>query len=653
VALESGSSSAGNRRARKIHGRRSELILHFSGVDPHDPALLSKHQTRFTESDLGPFRPVYRKYLQALLDNGYERLAKIPYAFGVTKYGAPIVPEMRQVFRHRYDANGPHPAPDPFNLGPEAFALPTDQLPKASPRISLLLFEAWKRRDLLKDSFDVYSRDGREGLLAWYASVGERVVGVGKEFVEGDRRELAAYSRSKERQSADRTNSAWLPALWGLRRAVAVAGLRAFDSSRKSARMRRLYYRIPEHSRASLHRKLLRTIGTLSLWSRPEFAAPVAAEATTTAGINLIGYFRGEFSIGECARAFAKAALENGPRVSLVNFDGGVLDRCGDHRFDKYLTVRPSYPVNLCFVNADQTPLLFDTLRPALKGRYNVGFWFWELEKFPAAWKGALQRVDEVWVSSAFVRNAVSGAAGEKPVRWIPYPIEVSLSRPYTRQEFGLDAAPFTFLFNFDYYSFVERKNPAALIAAFKLAFPTDRGVSLVLKSSGEARAPDATAALRRLAGSDTRVVFLDASLDRESMWGLLSVADAYVSLHRSEGLGLGLAESMFLGKPVIGTAYSGNMDFMNNENSFLVDFRLVDVPEGAYPHSAGQKWAEPDIESAAHWMRKVRDDSELRTIRAARGQAFVRDNLNERKASEAMAKELARITELLEVKSI
>jgi hypothetical protein len=208
-------------RGRFTAGGSELAFFHFSGVDPHDPALLSKHQTRFTEDDLGPFRPAYRKYLQALLDNGYERISKIPYAFGVTKYGAPIVPEMRQVFRHRYDANGPHPAADPFNLGPQAFALPTDQLPKASPRISLLLFEAWKRRDLLKDSFDVYSRDGREGLLAWYASVGERVVGVGKEFVEGDRMRLAAYSRSKERQSADRANSAWLPALWGLRRAVA------------------------------------------------------------------------------------------------------------------------------------------------------------------------------------------------------------------------------------------------------------------------------------------------------------------------------------------------------------------------------------------------------------------------------------------------
>ena len=134
-------------------------------------------------------------------------------------------------------------------------------------------------------------------------------------------------------------------------------------------------------------------------------------------------------------------------------------------------------------------------------------------------------------------------------------------------------------------------------------------------------------------------------------MWGLLSVADAYVSLHRSEGLGLGLAESMYLGKPVIGTAYSGNLDFMKQDNSLLVDFRLVDVPEGAYPHAAGQRWAEPDIEIAVQCMRSMRDDSELRTTIAQRGQAYIRTHLNAQTASAAMAAELARIGQLQRMK--
>jgi len=622
-------------------------FFHFSGIDPHDAALLSKHQTRFTAADLGPFQPEYQRYLQDLLDNGYDRLSKVPYAYGVTKSGAPIVPEMRQVFRHRHDANTANPAPDPFALGPDAFSAPTDRLPKTPPRIPLLLFEAWKRRDLLKESFDVHGEEGREALLAWYTSVGERVVGVGQEYVVGARQELEQYVRNRKGRSFATSSGAEPRFVRGAKRALSVSGLRAFDALRKSPRLRRLYYQIPPDPRRKLHRGLLRTIGKLALWSTPDLGNTTASDKAAEHGINLVGYFRGEFSIGECARSFAHATLRNGPPVALVNFEGGVVDRCGDRRFDRYLSPRARFPVNLCFVNADQTSLLFDTLSSVVKERYNIGFWFWELESFPAAWQGALDLVDEVWVSSCFVQRAVSSAAGGKPVRLIPYPIEVTLSRPYTRGEFGLSEEPFTFLFNFDYYSFVERKNPAALIKAFRKAFADVRDVSLVLKTTGAQRAPDAVAALKHLAATDPRIVFLDNNLEREAMWGLLSIADAFVSLHRSEGLGLGLAESMLLGKPVIGTGYSGNMDFMNAENSLLVDYRLVNVPEGAYPHSAGQQWADPDIDNAAECMRRIRNDAELRNTIAERGQAFVRAHLNERTASEAIAAELARITKL------
>ena len=542
----------------------SELaFFHFSGVDPHDASLLSKHQTRFTASDLGPFQPEYHRYLQDLLDNGYDRLSKEPYAYGVTRAGDPIVPEMRQVFRHRHDTNGPSPVKDPFSLGPEAFSAPTDRLPQGSPRIPILLFEAWKRRDLLKESFDVHSEEGREALLAWYTSVGEAVLGVGKEYVAGARQELEQYTRNRKGRSSAPASRDQMPFVRDAQRALSIAGLRAFDTMRKNPRLRRVYHRIPEQPRGKLHRALLSTIGKFSLWSAPDFGSD-AADVTTENGINLVGYFQGEFSIGECARSFADATMRNGPPVALVNFQGGVVDRCGDHRFDQYLSPRPRFPVNVCFVNADQTGLLFDTLPSVVEKRYNIGFWFWELEKFPAAWQDALDRVDEVWVSSAFVQRSVSSAAGGKPVRLIPYPIEVSLSRPYSREEFGLADKPFTFLFNFDYYSFVERKNPAALVKAFKQAFPDELDVSLVLKTTGAERGPDAVATLRRLADADPRIVFLDRNLEREAMWGLLSIADCYVSLHRSEGLGLGLAESMILGKPVIGTGYSGNMDFMN-----------------------------------------------------------------------------------------
>ncbi|HQR54142.1 MAG TPA: glycosyltransferase, partial [Burkholderiales bacterium] len=635
-------------RGRYTAAGQEIAFFHFSGIDPHDPELLSKHQTRFSEGDLGPFRLAYRKYLQSLLGNGYDRYSMTPYAFGTTRSGAPIVPEMRQVFRRRYDIGAPEPTKDPFGLGPDAFDKPSEQLSKVSPRISMLLYEAWKRRDLLKESFDMHSREGREGLLAWYTSIGERVVGVGPAFVEGSRRELERYRARSTSSSASEAQAAPVPLVGPVRRKFSAFALRAFDSVRQSPRMRRLYYRLPPQFRATTHRALLRAISKLSLWSAPDFSATAAIDGSRADGLNLVGYFRGEFSIGECARAFAQATLGKGPPVALLNFAAGPTDRMGDRRFDQFLAPRPVYPVNLCFVNADQTPVLFDHLGSVLRNRYNIGYWFWELEKFPAAWQKALSLVDEVWVGSSFVQRAVSEVAGPKPVRLVPYPIDIRLQRRYARAEFGLAEEPFTFVFNFDYFSFIERKNPAGLVRAFKLAFPRDRDVTLVMKSTGDGRAPEAAAQLRRLAAGDPRIVFLDRHLDRESMLGLLSVADAYVSLHRSEGLGLGLAESMFLGKPAIATAYSGNLDFMNNDDSCLVDFRLVDVPANAYPHAEGQHWAEPDLDSAAHWMRRIREDAEFRTSVARRGQEFVHTHMSEASASAAIAHELERIVAAL-----
>ena len=641
-----------NDRGRYTAAGQEIAFFHFSGIDPHDPELLSKHQTRFSEADLGPFRPVYRRYLETLLGNGYDRYSKISYAFGATRSGAPIVPEMRQVFRHRYDIGATEPAKDPFGLGPEAFDKPAEQLSKVTPRVSMLLYEAWKRRDLLKESFDMHSREGREGLLAWYTSIGERVVGVGAEFVEGSRRELEQYGARARSELTSEARGVRVPMIGPARRKLSALALRAFDSVRQSPRLRRLYYRLPPHFRSTTHRALLRAISKLSLWSAPDFSATAAIAGPHSDGLNLVGYFRGEFSIGECARAFAQATLRNGPQVALLNFAAGPTDRMSDRRFDQFLAPRPVYPVNLCFVNADQTPVLFDHLGSVLRNRYNIGYWFWELEKFPAAWQEALSLVDEVWVGSTFVQHAVSRVAGTRPVRLVPYPIDISLKQQYGRADFDLPEEPFTFVFNFDYFSFIERKNPAGLLRAFKLAFPRDRDVALVMKSTGDSRAPKAAADLRRLAAGDPRIVFLDRHLDRDSMLGLLSVADAYVSLHRSEGLGLGLAESMFLGKPAIATAYSGNLDFMNNDDSCLVDFRLVDVPADAYPHAEGQHWAEPDLDSAAHWMRRLREDAEFRSTVARRGQEFVQTHMSEARASDVIAHELERILALLKSRS-
>jgi glycosyltransferase involved in cell wall biosynthesis len=147
-----------------------------------------------------------------------------------------------------------------------------------------------------------------------------------------------------------------------------------------------------------------------------------------------------------------------------------------------------------------------------------------------------------------------------------------------------------------------------------------------VIKSINGGHRPERVRALEELIMGDDRIMIKDDFLNRDQVSGLESVVDAFVSLHRGEGLGLGLAESMYLGKPVIGTAYSGNLEFMNRENSCLVDYELIPVAKGDYLYDDERfKWADPDIEHAAHYMSRVADDAEFRNRIAARGQSDVR----------------------------
>ncbi len=237
--------------------------------------------------------------------------------------------------------------------------------------------------------------------------------------------------------------------------------------------------------------------------------------------------------------------------------------------------------------------------------------------------------MDEVWTASEFAALSVRTAT-RKRVRVVPLPVSVSLSRPYTRAEFGLPEDRFVFLFTLDFHSFLARKNATGLVAAFRAAFPAgDERVVLLIKTTNGHDRPAEVAHLREAIDGDARIELRDGYLGREDVFGLESVADAYVSLHRSEGFGLGLAESMYLGKPVIGTAYSGNLEFMTPENSCLVGYRLVDVRDGEYPYAYGQVWAEPDLDHAARLMRRLADDPAFAAALGRRAAADIRATLS------------------------
>jgi glycosyltransferase involved in cell wall biosynthesis len=363
-------------------------------------------------------------------------------------------------------------------------------------------------------------------------------------------------------------------------------------------------------------------------------------------GINLVGFAFGEFGLADNLRALAMACLAGGIPFVVRDVDMRLKTRQADRAMGPYIADELRHACSVFCLNPDMLkPVRYLMKSGTANERYNVGFWFWELEQIPREWTSDIERIDEVWVATEFVRDAMRSATS-KPVIKVPTPIQVNISRPYSRAEFGLPDDKFLFLFSFDFNSFIMRKNPEGAIVAFKSAFASGRrDVGLVIKSINGANRPERLHALQGIIGHDERVIITDGFLSRDQVFGLESVVDAYVSLHRAEGLGLGMAESMYLGKPVIGTAYSGNLEFMDADNSCLVDYQLVPIRKGEYLYDDERfRWAEPDLAQASQWMTRLVDDVEFRTRIARRGQQDIQSRFTHANAAALMR---GRLTEL------
>jgi glycosyltransferase involved in cell wall biosynthesis len=344
--------------------------------------------------------------------------------------------------------------------------------------------------------------------------------------------------------------------------------------------------------------------------SAPPHSRQAHAKAQTQ-GIDLHGFLSRWLGLGECARLYARALLESGFPVSLHDVDIDIPHARHDRTLTEHFRSSPEYRRDLIFVNPDHWE---DALRRIFaggsgRGRYVIGYWFWELEHFPQAWLPALDRVDEIMVSSEFVERALRRVT-DKPVTRVPLPIVLGEDSGLRRHHFGIDEHSYVFFCSFDFNSSIARKNPYAVIKAFCLAFPRgDEKVSLLIKSFNGHRDVVLLTQLAAAAASDHRIILRDDMLERCDLQALHRCVDVHVSLHRSEGFGLGMAEAMAMGKPVIATSYSGNMEYMTPDNSCLVDFDMVPVREGEYQHGKGQCWAEPDPAHAAQHMRKLYED--------------------------------------------
>jgi len=353
-------------------------------------------------------------------------------------------------------------------------------------------------------------------------------------------------------------------------------------------------------------------------------------------GLNLVGFFRAALGVGESVRCAARAADAVRLPAALIDLKLNCLNPSVDDSFASRLQTDNPHPVNVFHLDAQQSEEIDAHHGSAFRrGKYNIGYWAWELPEFPDGWVCQHRYFDEIWCPSEFARAAIA-AKVPKPVLAMPHAIDFPVPQGDCRSRFGLPADQFFFLFVYDLNSTQERKNPRAAIAAFREAFPSGGHVGLVIKTHNPERHPDALAEIREQLAGMANAHLICESLAPDALHALQQACDCFVSLHRAEGFGLNVAESMFLGKPVISTDWSGTAEFVTPQNGCPVPCKLVALDRDHGPYQRGQIWADPDVASAARSMRQLASDPALCARLGARAAADIRRRFSPKAIGEA-----------------
>jgi glycosyltransferase involved in cell wall biosynthesis len=346
-------------------------------------------------------------------------------------------------------------------------------------------------------------------------------------------------------------------------------------------------------------------------------------------GLNLAGYFRADLGIGESVRCAARAADAAGLPVALVDLRLPCKNPMGDSAFVSRLQAANPYDVNVFHVDAPGMREIDHYHGAAFRrGKYNIGYWAWELPEFPDAWINFADYCQEVWAPSRFSVEAIAEKV-PVPVLVMPHAIEFARPEGDFREKFGLPRDRFLFLFLYDLNSYSERKNPGAVIEAFRAAGLAGAGAALVIKVHNVPGNQADFERLRAEAATLPGSVLITQTLTRSEIYELEAACDCFVSLHRSEGFGLAIAESMYLGKPVISTDWSGTAEFVDDQTGCPVRYRIVTLDRSHGPYSKGQTWAEPEVEHAAWWMRRVVEDPALARRLGAAARARIEEKFS------------------------
>jgi glycosyltransferase involved in cell wall biosynthesis len=380
----------------------------------------------------------------------------------------------------------------------------------------------------------------------------------------------------------------------------------------------------------------------IGLYRRPRMRP--SGSSSPRADVTVVGYLRAASGVGEVGRQTLHTLAAGGLSVEGLDVALGVVSARDDASVADWLVERGSAGVQVFNINADQIPPVVAHTRATLRpDAVRINIPFWELGRIPDVWIPSLASMDEIWAPSRFIQTALA-ARLDRPVLYMPVAIEITAPPPLPRGKFALPDDRFLFFYAFDFLSFMERKNPRGVIAAFRQAFPTRGRAGMVLKCMNGAAAPDQFTAFQKAIDGDPDIFLIDQTLTRADTLGLIAATDAVISLHRSEGLGLLIAEAMLLGKPVIATDYSASREFVTAATGYPVGYQLIPLREGDYPYPENQVWADPDISHAAWHMRRLAADPESAAEKRRLARAHLERNYSRSAVAQLQTRRLHRL---------
>lgn len=564
-------------------------FFHFSGYSPGRRTDLSRHQTRVTLTEHPALLALCDEYRDTLEARGYHDVSTLPYAYDVLPSGVRIAEPMRTLYREGIESGAlvePLFTADGETAFLEWLAGPAD----GAPGLNRFLHGFWAQRVDLRRAFPEVSVGGLDRFRGWLAG--------------GGREQITAPE-----------------ALVVIPEAPADSGPPAVPADA-----------VPQAAPPAPDRE--------------EQDAPTGGDDTVPVlrrpdGVNVVGYLRSELGVGEIARQLIGALDAAAVPTAAVSLTA-PHSRQG-HPYASAADASNPFGVNLVCVNADVLRDVAAGLGPQFfADRHTVGVWWWETSHFPAAYHPSFDLVDEIWVGSRFIADSLRQVS-PVPVVHMPMPVVFPQAPPFAPGERGWPDA-FTFLFSWDYQSVFERKNPLAVVQAYVAAFAPHDGAALVLKSINHADDPENHQRLLDAVAGRPDITVIDEYLDPADKDRLMRSCDCYVSLHRSEGLGLTIAEALFHGRPVIATGYSGNVDLMDAENSHPVSYRMTAIGDRAAPYPPDGLWAEPDVAEASRLMRRVFVRPDASAPLAAKAALDMRARFSAEAVGSAMQQRLAAI---------